>query len=90
DDEALRATGRPVGADRGAAAGAGGARRRDRTRQPALRGRGPVPLPGGHPLARPAGALRGGEVGPPALRSLGEGRGVGAPLHGARRRGGRV
>src|SRR5437868_10631656 len=77
-----------MGPDQGPAAWSGGARRGDGQGQPALRRGGAVPLPGRHPVARPAGAVRGLEEGPHPLRPLGQDRRVGAglPALGRRRR----
>src|SRR3954470_8229952 len=54
--------------------------------QPAVRRGGAVPLPGGYPLARPAGTVRDLEEGPHPLLPLGQGRGLEAGLRASGRR----
>src|SRR5919202_225416 len=87
-DAPLRPAGRPVGQDRGPPARARGVGRGHGQGQPPVRRGGAVPVPGGHPLARPAGTVRRLEEGAHPLRPLGQDRRMGAGLQafGRRRR----
>src|SRR3979411_64297 len=74
-----------MGPDQGSAARPGGLGRRDRTRQPALRGGDSLPLPCGHSVARSDGAVWRPDQGAYAVLPLGQKRRVAASFRAPRR-----
>jgi FkbM family methyltransferase len=84
-DAAIRTARRSVGADQAPVAGTRRLGRGDRGGQSAVRGGGAVSLPYRDAVARPAGAVRRRDKGPPAVQPLGQKRGLGAGVSASRR-----